>query len=384
MFRSMLLLVMLAAVSVAVAAPTVVVNGNPAPVTVMDVNGKAFVDIVALMQILGGKATYDAAAGKLYINSTAPTTAPPKAANWGTPQLPGENGELGVVYKLRQGSPIYFRLNSAEYSVEQLHVGKALLVPQAAEKLLVLHFSIQNPQQTEVTFRFDSLRFTAVDAMNVNHEARGMVGDEQTKGDLSIHLKPAQRIEGYVGIVVPAQGVVPKLIVMPPTENDGPVLRYDLRDKVAPLPAPIADPADPTGATALQTVPARIGDTYALRNFDLTVEKCEVATTALEAGVPLGGGGFFVATIVCKNDTANDLPLRFDTFVSTLADGDGLQLKLGRNLLAATSSTAFNQRVTAGTEARVRVYFTIPQDIKPKTLSLREATSRTYQFDVTP
>ena len=382
--RYLFLVVLLFVVSAAVAAPTVVVNGKPAAIIVLTAEGKTFVDVFALMQLLGGKATYDAAAGKLYLSSTGSAGDVPaasnKLANFGTPQLPGDNGQIGQVYKLRSGSPLYFRLNSAEYTVSQVPFSKALVVPEADEKLLVLHFSVQNPQNVEVMFRFDSLKFTAVDAMNVNHEAKS-IGDEQTQEDLQIHLKPAQRIEAYTCLVVPAKGVIPKLMVMSPLANDGPILRYDLRDIVTPLPAPLADPADPSGATALEVVPAQLNAPYSFRYYDATIEKYETVTTALDAAAPPNGGSYFVVTVLCKNKAANESVLRFDTFVPTLTDADGLQLKY-RNLLAGTTNTVFSQRVASGAEARVRFYFTVPKDSKPKKLGLREATSRTYQFEV--
>ena len=385
MTRHLFLVVLLFVVSTAVAAPTVLVNGKPAAVSVMTGDGKAFLDIVALMQLLGGKATYDAATGKIYISTTAGGGGPAvasKAANWGTPQLAGDSGVLGQVYKLRNGSPLYFRLNSAEYTVSQVRFGNGIVIPQAGEKLLVLHFSVQNPQQDEVLLRFDSLKLTAVDAMNVNHEAKRMLGDEQTQGELNIHLKPAQRIEAYACIVVPAKGVIPKLMVLPQLDSDGPILRYDLRDQVTALPTPIADPADPSGATALEIVPAQLNAPCSLRNFDVTVESVETVTTALDAAAPPNGGSYFVVTLSCKNKTANDMMLRFDTFTPTLTDANGQQLKLGRQLLAATANSAFNQHVASGAEARVRLYFTVPKDAKLKSLAIREATSRTYEYDV--
>lgn len=386
MLRYLLLAVSLVVMSVALATPTVIVNGKAANITAADVDGKALVDVVALMQLLGGKASYDAATGKIYVNSTgssggAPAGSTKNLTNFGTPQLPGDNGQIGQVYKLRNGNPVYFRLNSAEYTVSQVPFSKALVIPEADEKLLVLHFSVQNPQNTEQLFRFDSLKFTAVDAMNVNHEAKS-IGDEQTHETLQIHLKPAQRIEAYTCIVVPAAGVIPKLMVMPPLTNDGPVLRYDLRDQVTPLPAPIADPADPTGATAKEIVPAEFNAAYSLRNFDIAVEKCETVTTALDAAAPKNGDSYFVVTLSCKNKTALGNMLRFDSLGRTLTDADGLQFKSNNALLAASSNVSFNQSVPAGATVRVRVYFTVPKDGKPKALGIREATSRTYEYDV--
>ena len=379
--RLALPVVLLLAVSAAVAAPIVILNGKPANLPVADLEGKAYVDIVALMQLLGGKATYDAAAGKLYINRAASSTSA-SAANFGTPQLPGDDGRLGQAYKLREGSPLYFRLNSVEYSVAQLQFGNATFTPKANEKLLVLHFSVQNPQATETLLRSDSLKFTAVDAMDVNHEGKVNLGDEQTQGELNIRLKPAQRVEAYVGIVVPAKGIIPKLMVIPPKTNDGPILRYDLHEQVSPLAAPIADPTDPTGATALEVVPAQLHEPYPLRYFDVTVEGFETVTTALDAGAPPNGASYFVVTLSCRHMVPGESMLRFDTFGPTLTDAAGQELKLHGELLAATAARSFSQRIKFDTEATVRYYFTVPKDAKVKTFAIKEATSRTYQYDV--
>jgi len=197
-----------------------------------------------------------------------------------------------------------------------------------------------------------------------------------------MRLKPAQRIEGYVCAVVPAKGVIPKLMVMPPGADDGPILRYDLRDRVTAFAAPIADPADPSGATALERVPAQVGTPYALRYYDVTVEKCETTTTGPNGAAGPNGETYLVITMLCRNETAIDMTLRFDSFVTTLTDADGVQLKRHNDLLAATSNTSFNQRVASGSETRVRCFFTVPKDVKPKTLAIKEADSRTYEYDV--
>jgi hypothetical protein len=383
MLRYLALVVLLCLVSAAIAAPTVIVNGTPSAVAATDIDGKAYVDAIALMKLLGGKASYDAATGKIYVNGKgAPAASSKNQAAFGTPQLPGDNGEIGQVYKLRTGNPVYFRLNSAEYTVARIRFSKSLVIPEADEKLLVIHFSVQNPDKDqEMLFRFDSLKFTAVDAMNVNHDHK-FIGDEQTKESLQMHLKPAQRVEAYTCIVVPASAEIPKLMVMPPLTNDGPVLRYDLRDKVAALPAPVADPADPSGATALKTVPAQLNTSYPMRFFDVAVEKTEAAATAPDGSSSKPGDSYFVVTMACKNTAELDSNLRFDTLALTLTDADGQQLKRGRDLLAATSSSSFNQKVPPGAEAHVRYYFIVPKDAKPNTLAIREATSRTYEWDV--
>ena len=384
-------LCLLLAVSSAFAATTVTVNGKAAPLTVVDVAGKAYVDVAALMQLLGGKATYDASAGKLYISSSggaggggggaAPAATAAKVAAWGTPQLPGDNGKLGEVYKLSVDRPLYFRLNSAQFTVNQVRIGDRAWTPDANQKLLVLNFSLQNPLKQDEVVRFDALRFTAVDAMNVNHECDADWGDALTKGSLEMALKPAQRIDAYTVIPVPAKGPVPKLMVQPPGENDGPVLRYDLRDQVQPLQAPVADPADPSGTTALETVPAQLNTPYSLGSFDVTVEKYGYVTTALDDDAPAEGDRYFTVTLLCKNKDTDEPTLRFDTFVARLMDADGQELEF-RNMVGGTGNRAFEQAVKPDSETRVRIYFTVPKDAKAQTLSLQEGKSRTYVFDV--
>lgn len=376
------LLVLLSTTVVFAANTTVVLNGKVVSLPVIDAAGKAYVDIVALMQMLGGKATYDAAADKLYISSTAPATAGGGGGGApGTAQLAGDNGELGKVYTLGKASPLYFSLKKAEYTVSQVSVGDQTVTPTVDEKLLVLHFTVQNPQKTEQYVRFDSLRFTVVDALNANHEGRNDWGDVQNRAPMAQTLKPAQTVECYTAIAVPAAGEVPKLMVLPSQENDGPVLRYDLRGQVAALPAPVADPADATGATALETVPAQLNAACSLAIFDVTVEKTEYVTTALEGEAPEDGARFLVATLLLKNKSATNTYLRWDAIQPVLTSGDGEELAY-KEMLAATANRSIAQDTKAGSELRVRIYFVVPKDVATKTLAIKEGESRTYQFEV--
>ena len=129
-------------------------------------------------------------------------------------------------------------------------------------------------------------------------------------------------------------------------------------------------------------MPAQLKVAYPLRYFDVSVEGCETVTTALDAAAPKNGESYFVVTLVCTNKTGNEAMLRFDTLSPTLTDADGQELKLHGQLLGATADRPFSQRVKSGEEARVRFYFTVPKDDKLKALGIREATSRTYEYDV--
>lgn len=378
MYRSTLLVILCLAVSAMASAATItaVINGKTVTLPAIEQNGKAFVDVVALSKAMGGTATYTPAQHKVVIST--PTAS--SAASAGTAQLAGDNGELGKLYSLRKGNPLYFTLLSAEYTTEQVNIGERTYMPTASEKLLVLHFTVQNPQKTDLFVRFDSLRLMAVDAMDVNHAAADW-GDEDSKGKLGIALKPAQKIKAYTVITVPAKGQIPKLMVQSSIDNDGPVLRYDLRDKVTLLKAPIADPADATGATALEIVTAAAKEKYPCGPFDMTLEQFTTTTETVDGVAPKKGESYLLATLRLKNDTPVPQNLRFDTFKPVLVSTDGEILRYG-NMLFATTDRRVSQPVNPGDEMTIRLYFTIPKDVKPGTLTIRRGDGTTYKYQV--
>lgn len=200
---------------------------------------------------------------------------PPVKSSTNTPkgvgQLPGGQGEFGVPYIIGGSEPLNFILKSAEYAINRVTIGEAIYAPGPDEKLLVLHFSIQNAQKEEAYVDWDTLRFTAIDEKNVNREYPRSVGLEETRDPLQITLKPVQKIDCYTVISVPAKGCVPKLMVLPP--NDSPVLRYDLKDKVKKLSEPFVDPSDPTGLSALTNISGQIGNNYPLSHYDFNFIK---------------------------------------------------------------------------------------------------------------
>jgi hypothetical protein len=391
MLRTALICLLLLALSATcfAAKTTVVLNGKVVAVPMTEGGGKAFIDIAALAKLLGWKVTYTPKTHKVVISTAAPKPAPKPAATGGggagsagTVELAGDNGVLGRVYSLRKDTPLYFSLKSAEFTTQQVVVSDDLLVPDAEEKLLVLHFTVQNPSKDEQFVRWDSLNFTAIDAMNVNHEGRYVWGDEQSQQAVSISLKPAQRIDCYTAIEVPAKGPIPKLMVLPGREGNGPILRYDLRDKVTALQAPIADPTDATGATALEIVPAAANVAYPLHSLDLTLEGLSWSTADLLGDGPREDGErYLVATVSMKNDAGTEQYARWDTLTLGLTSTDGEDLAY-QGMLLATANRDFGQAIPKGQTVRVRLVFLVPPDTTPATLSVREGQSRTYLYQV--
>ena len=311
----------------------------------------------------------------------------PKKPTVGTVQLAGDNGVFGTVYSICKQTPIFFRLKSAEFTTNQVVINDQIFVPKANEKLLVLQFTIQNPQKTEMFVRYDSLRFTAVDKTNTNCEGSKDWGDsdDPKHGSVAVTLKPAQTVNVFTPIIVPADGIVPKLMVLPATEGDGPVLRYDLKDnpknKVTPLSAPTADPADTSGYTALETVPGAIGTPYPYQSFDITIEKFDFTTSAMGDNTPEDGERFLLVTMLMKNESPTEQYVRWDAVSPVLTSSDGEELTY-TDMFLPTGNRPFSQSVKGLAEARVRMLFKVPKDVTPKTLALKEGESRTYTFEV--
>ncbi len=219
--------------------------------------------------------------------------APQKRVVQGTSQLKGDQGELGLTYTLGKESPINFTLKSCEYLAERKRIGADYYVPTAEEKLLVVHFTLQNPQPSERGVGWSVCSFTAVDATDTNREYPQNIGVESTQEALSLDLKPAQKLDAYTIITVPARGEVPKLIVK---AQDQLVIRYDLRKKVKGLAAPFGDPADKSGATALADVPAVVGTYCPVGMWDARLDSTSYTTGAIKEEAPEGARATWSST----------------------------------------------------------------------------------------
>jgi hypothetical protein len=351
---------------------TVVVNGQPAAnqVPALEHEGKAYVEAVAFAQALGGKATYDRQSKRLVV--TLPSGV------MGTQQMAGEWAVMGQQYTLNEGDPLNFTLNSAEFTVARLNVGDESVVAQGDEKLLVLHVTIQNPQSRARRVYWADLEFTAVDAMNVNREWSQELGVASTREPVDMDMKPAQKVDLYTAIVVPAKGVVPKLIVK---SGEGKVLRYDLRQGVAPLAAPFADPNDASGATALPKIEAKKDVRYPMGLFDVTFEGAELAAVDDDGDPPEEGEGFVVIKVRVRNGSADEERLYSDPFRVVLRTTDDEKVEWGGVMLHPSRDESVDADLDAGDEMGARVFFRAPAGVKLDRCEFSEGDEgRVYVF----
>ena len=365
----------LAACSMGLAsAQSFVINGRAVKLPMILKSGAVYVDAAALAKALGASVTYNKAT-KQYVISLG---GAPGAE--GTTQMAGGWGELGKEYSIGGSDPMNFKLKSAEFTVGQVIVSDHIAWPGAGEKLLVLHYTIHNPQKGEESAAWSTFDISAVDASDQNHTFSQYVGQETNGQTLSMYLKPAQKVEAYTYIVVPAKGEIPKLIIK---RGDNPVVRYDLRGKAKSLSAPFADPADQTGATALTQVPAQTGTYYPLGHFDVKVEGAAYTDQPVLKDKPDASYRYLVVTLWAKNRSPGQESLSWSTFLPKLVADDGENLHWNQNLVHGTRAETISLYAEPGQELKARVYFDVRTDTPAKTFIIQEGNNgRVYLFDV--
>lgn len=374
------LLAVLGLVVLAAATPTFVINGKTVQLDSIEKGGKYYVEVQSFAKALGVSLSFDKAKNQYVIVSTGQAAQTEVA---GTTQLAGGEGELGKTYTLGKNNPLNFTLRSVEYTVNRVTVRDMIYAPKADEKLLVLHYTVQNPTKQEQPVNWASFKFTAVDSKDINRVFDNYISREGNSELYEARLKPAQKIDLVAAWQVPAAGVIPKLIVE--REKGAPVLRYDLRDKVKPLPAPFADPADSTGATALQEVPAMVGTYYPLMVFDIKLEGISFSSDKFENRAPREGKRYLVATFAIKNATgatAREAPYAYNTFKFVLKDADGEKQDFDGYLIKLSRDEHADGKLKPGEEYRFRVYFEMPQDLTGQILYASDRYSRSYMFDI--
>lgn len=363
-------------VSFAFAAPTVSVNGNVVRVPLVTRDGSVYADAQALARALGASVTYDKARNQLVIVTD-------RAGAAGNGQLDGNRSKLGQTSTLGKRSPLNVTLRSAAYSIRPFSVGLTTVVPEAGEKLLVLRYSIQNPQKSDVPYYWGSVRFTAVDPQDRNHTLNFNVAREGTTDALQVTLKPAQKIDAVAVLKVPANLPIHKLLVERGEENTTSILRYDLKGNVAALPAPFAEPSDPSGATARDVIPASVRTFYPAPSLDLNVESIALTTQAIAGRTPASGQQFLLITVLVKNTLNRPLDFYWGTLRSEVRGADERVFTWNNQVLGASTDEAVQAQLKPGETRRMRYFYEVPRNEPLTTLSFKEGNGRTYRFSLT-
>jgi hypothetical protein len=306
------------------------------------------------------------------VKPAAKPSAPPVRPVQGTAQLPGDNGKLGTTYTLgRLGADaVNFTLNSAEFVLGPVTIGGNVFAAAADQKLLVLKYTLHNPSQIPMTAGWDTVSMTAVDSVDTNHSWAQVASRTGTTDRLDFELKPAQKVEATTVIVVPAKGVIPKLICQ--RLDATPVLRFDLRNAVKPLPDPWRDPADSSGATVLKSIDGKVGTAVTTGKWTVTVDKFERNQKPPE-GVELEEGSsiqWVHATLT--NATTEEQTLNWAALYANWEDNEAVGVEYNQTMLRATRDGSVDVALPPGKSLSVRYFVVVPKGSTMKTLILSE------------
>lgn len=299
---------------------------------------------------------------------TKTQVAPPVRVVKGTTQLAGDNAQFGVTYTLGASNPINVSVSSIEYTLGPVIFAETTYTAEAGKKLMLVHFSLQNPNSTDWFVGANQLTVTAVDSKNGNSEQILHWAIEETSDNADMQLKPGQRVNLKLLISVPDSDDIPKLMFIC---DDRTVLRYNTAGKVKALPARVADPKDPKGYTPYDVIPSKIGGEFIpMRSFAIRVDKVGLNPETAENGPK------YVVTATLLNQTKADEILYGAMFTCTLNDTDGGQLNYDTVLWAASADRNLETTVKAGQQITVRLPFTPNEGGTVATLTIDDGLSR--------
>ena len=325
------------------------------------------------------KLIYAAGLGLFFLTTSglhaAPFSTPPKAF------IPAEV-QFGQSCQLRDS--VAFTLKSAKYTVERVNIGAASYFPQAGEKLLVLHFRVQNLTRDTLSFDAGTIPFSVVDAAGITHKSVQDVGLESSHTTAEFDLKPGEvKNDLYTVLITAAAGADAALIVEAGREGiDEDSLRFPLAGKVSPLSAIFVSPLDRSGMSALKSVAVAAGNFYPLALLNARLDSTAYTDQSLGGTLPEAGQRYFTATFTIQNKSAGMHGISGMNFVPILQDSNGHLADYNQTVLKplidATGDTVLNQDA----ETTIRFFWALPKAAQALSLSLAEGQSRAYTFDV--
>ncbi|MDR3687780.1 MAG: hypothetical protein P4L46_00255, partial [Fimbriimonas sp.] len=290
----------------------------------------------------------------------------------GTPQIAGDNGKVGVTYTIGKGAwAINFTLLSAEYSTARILDGNDIVWPQNTEKFLVLHYTLQNPNPTNLTANFWTLKWTAIDSGDVNHDGLATFQKEGTQKTDQINIKPGQKLAYVSAIKIPSDVSIPKLIIQ--RGEGAKVLRlYFKKGEIKPLAPTLADPADPLGATVRKEILVAPGESGALSPFfDVKLDSSDYEDT-IGVVKPQTGNRFFVAKVIVHNSGLHNWVLNGFSIPSSIKTDDGEKTGWAHpDIFKTARNEGVDMQLDGGQDYTVRVILQVPQNVKVTELRLR-------------
>jgi hypothetical protein len=309
-------------------------------------------------------------------------TAHPKSTSAAGPAHVGE-----TVTIVTDGGPVKLTIDKLELTAGRVKLGdNDRELPNATEKLLVVHYTVVNIAHVPVQVDGKTIRFTALDSVRTPHVDVALAANED--GDLAdTTLNPGEKMSAIKVIHVPGRGPIAALLVTPGIVATGP-LHVDVTGHVEKLASPYADPQDPSGFTVLPIVSAHIGEAYPIGDCDLTLEKAEFSNDELlnYSGVSAPDSehlyAVFTFDVNCENP--NGVSFGMDNFNPSLLTADGVQTDpANAPLLNGTLNLAFDSDLPYDDDRHFRVYFVLSRHTSMGALTIGASDKgRKYTYDL--
>ena len=316
----------------------------------------------------------------------------------GTSQLLTDWCKVKKTYTLgaKDNWPIKFCLISAEYRSVHIDANNECDYPEQGEKLLIVHYSLQNPLTLAVPNASGDVNITAVGEKGANYhesyrcleksrlESTGLTPQASIanyEGNASIRLastgfyhrlEPGQKIYAYSIIHVSGDEFITKLIVA--HSSDLPDARYDMHGLITPLVPPYNSPV--SNAKPWSTFAGAAGMTYGSASADL---KCDGTITFSDTLFPNETKSNLSHYALCSFTITNFAP----SFLTPL--DVALQLKDGNNVvyseyavLSTGSNQIINPHIDTHGSLTFREAYWIPRSVTIQTVSMRLMQGYTF------
>lgn len=298
---------------------------------------------------------------------------PPVAAKE-TYQLPGDNGKIGVVYRLGdKGNELYFRLESAQVA-PYFKTPDDLVVAGEQERLLVLTYTVQNPQpKVDMMLNSRSFGFTAVSPDDKNYAFGGYSYQPENVRRYQTMLKPAQKVRLVVAVPIYATGPIHKVLVQ---RDSSTILRYDLEGLVKKMTSTFS----PDGLELGNQAKPEFGKPFDVNGFTVEVQKVEPREGPLGTYHAEDGGILFTVQYKITNLQAVSQQLKWTTLQATLTDQNGEKIDWSVGLVSPTSGKEINTDLEPGDSMTCVLVFKGSRSQKPTKLRLVDGNGKRASF----
>ena len=293
----------------------------------------------------------------------------PNKPTLGTVQLPGDNGKVGTTYQLgEKGNELHFTLNSAKIA-SYFKNPQDNIFARENERLLVLTFTVQNPQKDrDMGLGWNSFEFTAISPNDQNFTSNDYIYQADTLTHYSADLKPAQKAQVIKVVPIYNSGPVKKLMVR---RGSGAVLRYDLSEKLGKVESIFSA----NGFDLAPEGPGQIGTKFEVGGREVEVQ--EVATRSSKVGdyEPSEDSQLITVQVKVTNLFGKPIGVSWNSFEPKLLSEDGEELDWRSDFISMGSGKTIGQEVAGGESVRGLMVFGGPKGITPNRLKLKETST---------